>query len=119
MDERLKKALELSNFVVTLDNQKRLLKEKYHGSLLYFYKGSQFTVTKELMSFVAMLVSRENIEDVVLTDDNDIPASISNLEEFQDDIFEVYSTASNQYHAQYEELKKKRGTGKLVDYDKE
>ena len=29
MDERLSKALEFSNYMVTLNNQKRILKEKY------------------------------------------------------------------------------------------
>ena len=51
MDERLEKALEFSNYMLTLNNQKRLLTEKYQEELLYFYNGCQFTVTKELINF--------------------------------------------------------------------
>ena len=37
MDARLAKALDFSNYMVTLNNQKRLLAEKYQDDLLYFY----------------------------------------------------------------------------------
>jgi len=86
MDERLEKALNFSNHMVTVNNHKRLLKEKYQEDLLYFYKGSQFTVTRELMTFVFNLINLSQ-NDVVLTDDNDIPALVDNLTEFYDDIF--------------------------------
>ena len=52
MDERLSKALDFSNYMVTLNNQKRLLAEKYQENLLHFYNGCQFTASKELINFV-------------------------------------------------------------------
>jgi hypothetical protein len=118
MDERLEKALDFSNYMVTLTNQKRLLKEKYHEELLYFYKGSQFTVSSELMTFVNMLVDKGN-DTVVLVDDNDTPALIDDLTEFYDNILDVYFGASNSYHTQYEQLKKNRSPAKLVNYDQD
>jgi len=118
MDERLEKALNFSNFMVTLNNQKRLIKEKYQEDLLYFYKGSQFTVSQELITFVTMLVDKGLTEEVVLVDDNNIPSMIENLEDFYDSILDVYFSASNHYYAQYEALKKNRRPGKLVNYDK-
>jgi len=48
MDERLEKALEFSNFMVTLNNQKRILQEKYEQDIIYYIDGCQFTVNKEL-----------------------------------------------------------------------
>ena len=33
MDEKLEKALDISNYMITLNNQKRLLKEKYYENL--------------------------------------------------------------------------------------
>ena len=42
MDEKLSKALDYSNYMVTLNNQKRLLTEKYQEELLYFYKLKQW-----------------------------------------------------------------------------
>jgi hypothetical protein len=116
MDERLEKALDFSNFMVTMNNQKRLLKEKYFEDLLYYTNGCQFSVTKELITFVGLLVDK-GVEEAVLTDDNDIPTNISNLETFYDDILDVYFTASNNYFAEYEKIKSNRSVEKLVDYE--
>lgn len=118
MDERLEKALEFSNYMVTLNNQKRLLNEKYQEDLLYFHSGSQFTVTKELVTFVGMLVDKEQDGDIVLIDDNGIPCLVSNAEEFLDDIMNIYFSASNNFYSKYIELKKKRSVEALVEYDK-
>lgn len=117
MDERLEKALEFSNYMVTLSNQKRMLKEKYYEDLIYFQNGCQFTITKELITFVGLLVSTDNNTDVVIVDDNDIPAMIKNLNDFYENILDVYFTASNEYNTEYNKLKTKRSVNKLVDLD--
>ena len=72
MDERLEQALEISNYMVTLNNQTRLLKEKYYENLMYYFKGATFTVTRELISFVKDLIDTEQ-QSVIISDDNDIP----------------------------------------------
>jgi hypothetical protein len=117
MDERLDKALKFSNYMVTLNNQKRVIKEKFFEDLLYFNNGCQFTVTKELITFVGLLIERGNDTDVVLTDDNDIPAKISDLNQFYEDVLNIYFKASNDYHTKYEDLRKNRSVEKLVDYE--
>jgi hypothetical protein len=117
VDERLAKALEFSNYMITLNNQKRLLKEKYHEDLLYFKNGCQFTVTKELITFVGMLISNGNDSNVILVDDNDIPTNIDDLNSFYDDILDVYFSASNEYHIKYNDLKSKRSVEKLIDHE--
>lgn len=117
MDERLEKALKFSNYMVTLNNQKRVIKEKYFEDLMYFNSGCQFTVTKELITFVGLLIERGNDSDVVLTDDNDIPAKISDLSSFYDEILNIYFTASNTYYTKYEELKKNRKIETLVNHE--
>jgi len=118
MDERLEKALEFSNYMVTLNNQKRLLNEKYQEDLLYFHAGCQFTVTKELVTFVSMLVDKDQTDNVVLIDDNGIPCLVSDIEDFLSDIMDTYFSASNEFHSKYIDLKKKRSVEALVDYDK-
>jgi len=117
MDERLEKALKFSNFMVTLNNQKRMLKEKYYEDLLYFSNGCQFSVTKELITFVGLLIDKGNDTDIVLTDDNDIPAKISDLTKFYDNILDLYFSAANEYFTNYEKLKQSRKIESLVDYD--
>ena len=116
MDERLEKALDFSNYMLTLNNQKRLLAEKYQEDLIHFYNGSQFTITRELITFVSVMVSADQ-DEVVITDDNNIPCLISNAEEFYANILNQYATASNAYHTEYLKLKSNRSVEKLVDYE--
>ena len=101
MDERLKKALDFSNYMVSLNNQKRLLTEKYQENLIHFYSGCQFTVTKELINFVKLLLDNHQEDGAV----------------FYEQIIDVYFVASNSYHAEYMKLKKQRSVEKLVDYE--
>lgn len=117
MDERLEKALEFSNYMVTFNNKKRLLKEKFETDLLYYVRGSQFTITKELITFVGFLIEKGNTTDVVLTDDNDYPIRISDLEDFYDEITDRYFSAANEYLNEYEALKLNRSVESIVDYE--
>lgn len=116
MDERLEKALEFSNYMITLSNQKNLLKEKFYEEIVLYTQGAQFTVTKDLINFVNFLLERE-IKEFVIIDDNDLPIKITNLEEFLDNLLDTYFSAANEYFNEYEELKKQRSVEKLVNYE--
>ena len=116
MDERLEKALDFSNYMLTLNNQKRLLAEKYQEELIHFYSGSQFTLTRELITFVSAMVSADQ-DEVVITDDNNIPCLVEELENFYSEIINKYTTASNDYYTAYAGLKKNRSVEKLVNYE--
>ena len=53
MDERLQKALDFPNYMVTLITQKkkkkkRVLKEQYFENRIHYFNGGQFSVTNEL-----------------------------------------------------------------------
>lgn len=117
MDERLEQALDFSNFITTVNNQKRMIKESYFQSLLYFTQGGQFTITKELITFVTFLVEKDNIKDIVLVDDNDIPVQISDLEFFLEEILSIYFETANRYYQSYIELSKNRDIGSLINND--
>jgi hypothetical protein len=114
MDERLEKALEFSNYMITLNNQKRLLKEKYYQDLLHYHNGGQFTVSQTLISFCYTLLTCDQ-DTVVLEDDNGTPIEIDNLKEFQENILNTYFTASNSYLTEYNKIKKNRSTQSLVE----
>jgi hypothetical protein len=116
MDERLEKALDFSNYMVTLNNQKRLLAEKYQQNLIHFYDGSQFTITRELITFVNAMVNAEQ-DEVVITDDNSIPCLVKDVATFYEEILEKYTLASNDYHSAYLKLKTSRSVEKLVNYE--
>lgn len=117
MDERLKKALDFSNYMVTLNNQKRLLTEKYQENLIHFYNGCQFSITKELINFVKLLLDNHQNDIAVLTDDNGIPTIVEDVEKFYNEILQVYFSASNSYHTEYIKLKKQRSVEKLIEHE--
>lgn len=108
MDERLSKALDFSNYMVTLNNQRRALKEKFSASCVFYQNGGTFTVTKELINFTKVMIDTGNDEDVVLIDDNDIPVEIDNLNSFLEQITSIYFTAANEYYTEYQKIKKNR-----------
>lgn len=114
MDERLEKALDFSNYMVTLNNQKRLLEEQFQQHLIHYFNGGQFTVNYNLISFCQTLISLEQ-EDVVLIDDNNIPIFVEDLQNFFNDIMQVYGSASNEYFTEYENLKKNRSVKGIVE----
>ncbi len=117
MDERLEKALEFSNYMVTFNNQKRVIRNQYQENIVHYFNGGQFTVTKELVTFVNMLVEKDNTDDVVLIDDNETPVLIPDLEDFLSNVIDQYFTAANTYYTEYQELLKNRSTEKLVNYE--
>ena len=117
MDSRLEKALEFSNYVTTLSNQKRVLQEQYKQNLIYFFNGCQFTIDKELINYTYMLIQTDNTNNVVFVDDNEIPIVIEDVTEFLEDIKNIYLEESKNYYNSYSKLKKSRTISKLVDYD--
>ena len=113
MDERLKKALDYSNFMITLTNQKRILLEQYNNDLMYYFNSGQFTVSQQLVSFCQSLLLLKQTE-TVLVDDNGLPVEIENLEDFTKNILNVYFKASNRYLTEYTKLKKNRTVEGIV-----
>ena len=114
MDERLQKALDFSNYMVTLNNQKRILQETVYQDLVYYTNGSKFTIDKELICFCSTMINL-NRETIVLIDDNDIPVRIESIGDFLTDILDVYFTATNKFYTEYQKLKNSRSVEKLID----
>jgi len=115
MDERLEKALEFANFMVTLNNQKRSLKEKYRNDCVFYQNGGTFTITKDLITFIKTLVDLNHTTDVVVIDDNELPIRINDLNKFLEDLINQYFIASNSYYNNYQSLKKNRSVEALID----
>lgn len=114
MDERLEKALNISNYMVTLNNQKRLLSEQYHENLIYYYNGGQFSVSQQLISFCQTLVNLEQ-DQTVLIDDNGIPIEIESLKPFVENLVTTYFEAANRYLLEYTKLKNQRSVESIMD----
>jgi len=114
MDERLSKALNFSNYMVTLNNQKRLLKEQHQENLVYYHNGGQFKVTQQLVSFCQSLLAMEQTS-TILVDDNDIPVEVTDLESFTSSVVSKYFEATNTYFTEYNKLKKNRSVESIMD----
>ena len=114
MDERLEKALEFSNFMVTLDNQLRNLREKFYQDTIFYHNGGQFSVTKELISFCKAMADTNQVS-LVVVDDNDMPVQIENLSEFIQAITDNYVQSSNSFLNDYNMLRKKRSVEFIIN----
>lgn len=114
MDDRLALALEFSNYMTTLNSQKRIIREQYLENCTHYLNGGKFSVTRELVNFCHMLVQTEQ-DDAVIIDDNDTPIKVENINEFLNDILDIYFTASNEFLDKYNNLKKNRTVEGLVN----
>jgi len=114
MDERLEKALEFSNYMVTLNNQRRVVREQFLENCVHYLNGGKFAVNRDLITFCHTLLQREQTS-AILIDDNDTPIEVENLQKFLDDILDIYFTTSYEYFDKYNEIKKNRTVKGLVD----
>ena len=114
MDDRLQKALEFSNYMVTLNNQKRLIHEQFLENSVHYLNGGKFSVTRELINFCQTLVNNNQVS-TILIDDNNSPIEIENLKDFLDEILDIYFTNVNSYYNKFNEIKNKRSIQDLVD----
>jgi hypothetical protein len=114
MDERLEKAVEFSNYMVTLDNQKRILKEQYYESLIYYFNKGQFTISQELISFLQSLNSMNQTE-AILIDDNELPIHIEDLKLFIIEVTHKFFAAGNKYLNEYNKLAESRSVKGLIN----
>jgi hypothetical protein len=115
MDERLKQALDFSNYRQTLSIQRKTLKEKINAKLTYGCNGGLFKIDRSLITFVQMLIDQGRVENVPLIDINDNPILIPNLNDFRDEILDRYFTATYEYLEAYELIKSSRSVEKLLD----
>lgn len=115
MDDRLKKALDVANLMVTFGTQRDLLKQEFKEDCLFHDAGHRFTVNRELINFLSTLLTLGHTEDVVILDDFENPYMITDVKEFLDKIFTLYIEATNKYYHKYIDLKSKRSIAKVID----
>ena len=104
MDQRLRKALEHADYVSTFKNQKRILQEKYAKECMVYYQGGQFTATREFISSIL------GIKCNIFVDNNNNPIKIENKEDFYNTLLTAFTTASENYHSEYQKIIKSERT---------
>ena len=107
MNEKLKNALEFSNYMVTYNNQKRILKQKFLDQNVHYASGSSFKINKEFINFINLLLQQGQTKDVVIIDDNDNPVQIEDFKSFVETTMDIYSKNVNEYYTQLKKIKKR------------
>jgi len=116
MDDRLKRALEFSNYRLTLYQQLDNLKLKTQNGLMFSHNGGTFKINRELIAFCNALLEDDQTETILL-DINELPVFVSNLKEFYDTIYSKYFEVLNDYHQEYEKSRKSRRPAAIVEME--
>jgi hypothetical protein len=114
MDERLKAALDFSNYRQTLAIQRKTLRERIESKLTYGCNGGIFKIDRSLLVFVQMLIDQGRTENVPMIDQNENPVLIPDLNGFRDEILDRYFTSTYEYHNEYQKIKASRTVEKLL-----
>lgn len=113
MDEKLKNALDFSNFVVTFNNQKNILFEEYQQDVIVYENGGEFNVSISLINFCKLLIN-DNINEFILLDNNNIPIYVD-INSFYTKILSIFKEANQKYYSSYKQLLKSRTTNSFLD----
>lgn len=114
VDEKLAKALDASNYRLTLNVQRENSKLKLKNHLVYSINGGIFKISQEFISFI-FAISQSKPSAVVL-DSNENPIKIEDLASFYEEILELYQEGMNDYLLDFEKFKKLRTTAKVVTW---
>ena len=113
MSTKLTKALEFANYRTTINNQQEILRAKTESLLSYSINGGTFTIDRELITFCG---SFDKTKEIVILDIYKNPIKVE-IGKFYDEISSRYFEVTNDYHNEYEKLRKARKVHKVLDLD--
>jgi hypothetical protein len=116
MDERLQKALEFSNYTLTLNNQKRNIKNRVAQLQLVHHNGGTFVADHQTISFFKTLVDLERDKNITVMDSKENPVKIVNAGEVLEKLTDAYFGAMNEYESENEKLRKARSIKQIMDW---
>ena len=115
MDERLEKALDFSNYRISIENRRKAIKRRFDTMQTVYYNNGSFIANDTTISFISILLS-DGQENTILLDQKDNPIKIDNLKEFKDLLLNTYYEAVNEYSSEMEKLKKARDIKKAMNW---
>lgn len=115
MNQNIEKAFEVSNLMVTVANQKRILKEEYEQSLFYFENGGTFRADNTTIVYVKSLKELTKEKRLIIVDANSTPIEILDIDKFLDSLLDKHFQANNLYFSRYDALKKSRNIKNILD----
>lgn len=107
MDTRLQKALELSNSIDLITNQRNQALTKFKQNQILFYNGGTFCADLTFLGAVQALKCLEETDHIVV-DINNTPIKLLDIEEFYFLVQGKIIESTRQYYQEFEEIKKIR-----------
>lgn len=114
MDQNIEKAFEISNLMVTVANQKRILKEEYEQSLFFFQNGGVFKADPPTICYVKNVIDLLKESRAVIIDYNGTPIEINDLSKFIESLLNVHFQANNSYFSKFDTLKKSKNIKSIL-----
>ena len=71
-------------------------------------------MSRELITFVTSISLTKKAKTLVLLDDNDTPIRV-NVEEFLEELLDIYFQTMNSYFTEYQKLRKARDVESILD----
>ena len=108
LQSHIESALSFAQYQTTINQQRRLLKDKFELDTIFAYNGSLFKLSQEwLGSF--------NITDNWCIDVSGNPAYLENPAEFLESARSVYQEALKNYGEEFTKLRSQRSVNSLTD----
>jgi hypothetical protein len=118
MDQRLKEAIEYSNYRLTLATHKKNIRLRAEAIQLVSDSGGMFRSSEQLILWLDYLI-RSGTEQYVLNDSNDQPVLVKDLVALHKKLADGHAKSMNLLHAENEKIKRARTIEKVVDVPKE
>jgi hypothetical protein len=115
MDERLEKALDFSNYRITIENQKRNLKARIETLQTIMYNNGVWKADQLTISFVNTLISN-NFKNAIVQDSRNNPIQIDDLNDFLSVLLSSYTAAMTENFYETQKLAKARNIKKIMDW---
>ena len=115
MDERLEKALEFSNYALTINNQKRNIRNRVAQLQIVHFSGGVFVADHVTISFIKTLTDMKHKSFIVIDSKNN-PITVKNLKELLEKLMDAYISATTEFDIENEKIKKSRNIKKIMDW---
>ena len=116
MDQRLERALSLSNYRRTIEIRRRTLRRRLDTQCIVYHQNGMFLANQKLIGYVAALIL-SGISDAIIIDKNDIPIEITDLKEFLTILQDKHFIAMNEYYVEYQKTTQARNVQQAMDLD--
>lgn len=115
MDERLQRALEFSQYTLTLNNQKRNIVNRVQQLQIVHHNAGVFLANQETIAFVKTLVDLGYTKETIM-DSKQNSVKVTNLKELLDKLVSAYFSAAQELEVENEKLRKARTVKSMMDW---